>query len=92
MSQTIGARLFRDLPRLACCSVLETTLLTCAFHMFRSLQVGESGAQGALLHMFSKLYQISHPALFTVLNLNLLCFLIFLLFLNEKAIKLEEEL
>ena len=28
VSQTMGARLFRDLPRLACCSVLETTLLT----------------------------------------------------------------
>ena len=28
VSQTMGARLLRDLPRLACCSVLETTLLT----------------------------------------------------------------
>ena len=30
VSHTMGARLLRDLPRLACCSVLETTLLTCA--------------------------------------------------------------
>ena len=28
VSQTMGARLLRDLPLLACCSVLETTLLT----------------------------------------------------------------
>ena len=37
VSQTMGARLLRDLPRLACCSVLETTLLTWTnFHVLDS--------------------------------------------------------